>query len=203
MKNLVRVLSMTVAALAISVSAQAQYKKVQSPRASEPSYRGVAQYNGAGAYTHEIQTYSTNGGFQSGKLCKDCKSGTALVLGGSYLWTWQHNLQFGGDVRIETLSDGMSPSGKSTTGIDLVALAVYNFDSDFKNSFYAKGGLGVYSVYDNNYDREGKFGLQIGGGKRFEIFNNVAFTPELNLIQRGDLDVLIQIKMINLSIMFN
>jgi hypothetical protein len=150
---------------------------------------------------HEIQTYSTRGAFESGKACKNCDSGTVIDVGGAYLYTLDSKLQVGGDARLRSLSKEASGVGKSVTVIDLIGIGVFNFQPDFDNAFYAKGGIGLYAVLnDNGTDYENKLGLQIGGGKRFPLFSNVTYNPELNLIKRGDIDFGIEIKLINLGI---
>lgn len=150
---------------------------------------------------HEIQTYSTRGGFITGKECKDCSSGSVIDIGGAYLYTLDSKLQVGGDARLQSLSKEFSRSGKSATLIELIGIGVYNFQSDFDNAFYAKGGIGLYSALnDAGTDYENKLGLQIGGGKRFPLFSNITYNPELNLIKRGDIDFAIEIKLINLGI---
>ncbi|MNJ99885.1 hypothetical protein D3C87_176660 [compost metagenome] len=211
MKNLVRVLSAAVVALAVSVSAQAQSKNAPGTKVAKPSsyqdstpYRGVAQYGGGGSFTHEIQTYSTRGGFVAGKACKDCETGTTIDIGASYLHYWQNNVQFGADVRLQSLSQEVAVGGSSATLIDIIGLAVYNFDPNLSNSFYAKGGIGLYSVVQDDLSGyENKFGLQVGGGKRFPIFGNITYSPELNLVKRGDIDFAIELKLINLGISWN
>lgn len=104
----------------------------------------------ASNYTHELNTNLTRGLFQSGKACKNCDSGSSLDVGGSYLYSWSGLIQLGAEGRLRLLSKETSGSGDSETLFDLVGVGVYNFSSDFKNSLYAKGGIGFYAVIDDD-----------------------------------------------------
>lgn len=205
MTNMIRLLAMT-AVLSFAFNAQAQTRNrnrtTTAPEARTTTVPETRSYaTRGGSFVHEIQTYGTSGAFLSGKQCKNCDSGTTIIVGASYLYTLQDNIQVGGDGALRILSKEVSGVGKSVTTLEAIGIGVFNFDSDFANAFYAKGGIGLYSVLnDTASDYENKLGLQIGGGKRFPLFSNVTYNPEINLIKKGDIDFMIEIKLINLGI---
>lgn len=187
-----KIMSILALVLAFSMSAEAQRRNVSSQG-----------WGPSGSYKHEITTNLTRGTFESGKACKDCSSGSTMDLGASYLRNWEKNIQFGGMARLRMLSEDTSGTGSSETLLDLAAIGVYNLDSDFRNSIFAKGGLGLFaSPKDNGNGFENKLGLFIGAGKRFSIFENVTYTPELRLVKIGDIDLGIQIDLVNFSIVW-
>ncbi|WP_374075456.1 hypothetical protein [Bdellovibrio bacteriovorus] len=197
-----KLITIAALALAFTVSAQAKTpgtKVSKSPASAERSYASTSSYGGS--FTHEITTNLTRGVFQSGKNCKDCDTGTIIDIGGSYLRYWKDNMQYGVEARLQNLSKEASGVGKSVTRIDLLGVGTYNLTSDLANAIYAKAGVGLYSVVnDDGDDYENKFGFFVGAGKRFSWLNNVSYTPELRLVKRGDIDIAIQIDLLNFSI---
>lgn len=185
-------------ALLFTTTSQAQYKapptKKYPPRA--PS--------AIGAYTNELMTNLTGAQLFLGKECKDCASGSRFILDISYLHTWKDNMQYGGEAGMRILSKEYSGTGDSETLFDLVGVGVYNLESDFANSLYAKAGVGFYATpKENRTDGyETKLGMFIGAGKRFEFLRNVTYTPEFRFIKRGDIDFGMEFNVINFSIVW-
>lgn len=162
-------------------------------------HRGPAATGGD--FTNEIATNLTNGYFTSEKACKDCSTGSVLDLSGSYLRFLQDGFQVGGEARIRSLSKEVSGTGDSQTLLDIAAVGAYNFQSDLRNSVYAKAGIGIFSALKNDRsDYENKLGVFIGAGKRFDLFPAVTYTPELRLVKKGDIDVGIELALLNFSI---
>lgn len=195
----------------LSVVGVAAPKKIPGTKISKPSMEekvytstsGTASLFSSG-FRHELMTSLTRGSFVSGKECKNCDTGTIIDVSGSYLRSWKETLQYGVEARLLNLSKEASGTGKSATRFDILGIGAYNLSSDFKNSLYAKAGVGLYSVLkDDGSDYENKFGLFIGVGKRFEWLNNLTYTPELRLVKRGDIDFAIQIDVLNFSIYWN
>lgn len=164
--------------------------------------------NAMGSYTHEIMTNLSGAMFQSGERCdgEGCDSGTELNFAGSYLHTWQNRIQVGGEGRFILASEEVSGTGANETRIEALGIGAYNFDSDFGNSFFVKGGIGLYSVFVNNVGRadeyENQLGFFGGVGKRFNWLGNVSYSPEVRLVKRGNLNLGIDIHLINLSIVW-
>lgn len=157
----------------------------------------------AGSYMNEITTNATGGLFFSGKQCKDCSSGSNLSLGVGYLTTLDNQIQVGGEGRLRILSKETSGTGDSETLFDIVGVGVWNMTTDFANAIFAKGGIGLYAVpKDDLSGYENKIGFFVGGGKRFTWFTNVAYSPELRLIKKGDIDLGIEVHIINFSIIW-
>ncbi|UOF00919.1 hypothetical protein [Bdellovibrio reynosensis] len=205
----------TIAALvlAFTVSAQAQKRtkapgtRVSKQTQTERSYTTTSNnsYSYGGSFTHEIffnLTGSRSGGsYLSFKEHKDGDTATVLDVGGTYLRYWKDNMQYGVEARFRSLSKEASASQKSATLFDALGVGVYNLNSDLDDSIYAKAGFGLYSVLNDDGDGyENKFGFFLGAGKRFALFNNVAYAPELRLVKRGDIDMAIQIDFLNASL---
>jgi hypothetical protein len=177
-----------------------QYAKTGSDySSSSPSYSSY------GAPQNEITTYLTRGAFVSEKSCKDCDTGTTIDLGVAYNYYVKDGWQVGGEARIQLLSEEVPAAlGSSRTLIDLVGVGTYNFQSDLKSSFFAKAGVGLYSVPNDDLDGyETQFGFFLGGGKRFQIMDSITYTPELRLVKRGEIDMGIEIALINFSLFWN
>lgn len=206
MTNMIRFIVAAAVALSFSATAQAKPKnsgtKTEKPSFSEESpTRTIAQYS-AGGFTHEIDTFFTRGVFEVGENCKDCDSGTNLAVGASYLHYLKDGFQVGFEAGIQMLSDEYSVTGDSETLFTIVGIGVMNFQSDVKNSFYGKAGVGIYPVIDGT-EYENQFGFQAGLGKRFALWNNVTYKPEFNLMKRGDLDLGFEIRVLNFGISFD
>jgi hypothetical protein len=155
----------------------------------------------AAAYSSEITTSATGGVFFSGKRCKDCESGSDLVLGLGYLHTLTGDVQVGGEGTLRMLSKYSSGTGDSETLFDIVGVGAWNFSHDFANAIFAKAGIGLYSVIkDDRAGYENKLGFFIGGGKRWMWLNNVAYSPEVRLVKKGDIDLGFEIQVINFSL---
>lgn len=191
-----KLIALVTVALALSTSAFAQTRRTTT---SNTYFRGPA----AASYNSEITTNLTGGEFFSGKDCKNCDSGSTLVLGAGFLHTLDSNIQIGGEGAFRMLSKTRSGTGDSETLFDIVGVGAWNFTSDFANSIFAKAGIGLYSVLkDDNSGYENKLGFFIGGGKRFQWLNNVSYSPELRLAKKGDIDMGIEIHVLNFSIVW-
>lgn len=147
-------------------------------------------------FQNEVLVNFSTGEFISQKACSDCSSTTTFTFFGSYLHHLKDNFQLGGEGGITSTSN--------TTFFDLAAVGTYNLANDFRNSIYAKVGLGLASVSGSaGSGSETKIGFFIGGGKRFAIFNNLTYSPELRIVKKGDLDVGFQATFFNLSVYWN
>ncbi|QLY25011.1 hypothetical protein [Bdellovibrio sp. KM01] len=151
---------------------------------------------------NEVTTNLTTGYFFSGERCKDCDSGSDLTVNVSYLRYLTDGWQVGGEGGLQLLSKQFSGTGSSETLITLVGIGAYNFQSDIKTSMYAKAGVGLYPVLDGT-SYKSQLGFFIGGGKRFQIFNSITYTPEVRLEKHGDLDMGISIAFLNFSLFWN
>lgn len=154
-------------------------------------------------FLNEVLTNFTSGGFTSSKPCKNCDSSTEFGVNASYLrflpGYLNDKLQIGAEGGIASVS----AYGNSNTNINLLGVGVFNIDNDFKNSIFVKAGLGLYTVQATGTSTETKFGLFVGGGKRFAWLNNVTFSPELRIVKKGDLDIGFEANLLNFSIYWN
>ncbi|MBC7371855.1 MAG: hypothetical protein H7326_09830 [Bdellovibrionaceae bacterium] len=197
MKTLIK--NIFAAALVISA---ASYAHAQRGGGRPSGYTSPPSYGSSVSFGHqnEIITNFTNGSLFSGKRTKNGSAVTDADLGVKYLRTVNSNIQAGGQVRLQTV--GNTPSH---TDFTVLGIGVYNFDLDFKQAFFAEGGVGIYPVFNDDpavRNWENKFGLYIAGGKRFPIWERVSFIPTIALVKKGDVDFAIDIQFLNFSIMF-
>lgn len=168
---------------------------------SRGGYYSGSSYGSSISYANEneIITNFTHGSLVTGKATTDSPTRTVITIAGGYLRTVNANVQAGAQAQIQSYSGG----GDSETLLTLVGLGVYNFDTNFKQSFFVQGGLGIYPVLKSDgTGHESKFGFLVGGGKRFPIWGNVNYIPTASLVKKGDLDIGFDIQFLNFSIMF-
>lgn len=110
----------------------------------------------------------------------------------------QNNIQAGAELRMVNASGGP----KSSSYFEVAAFGVYNFTSILKDTFYAKGGLGLFNTINTKGDNENKFGFFAGGGKRIPLWNQITYSPEARLWKVGDQDITFSIYFLNLSLFF-
>jgi hypothetical protein len=175
-------------------------KDIVSQQAAAPIT--IAAHSGY-AFQNEILTNFTSGGFTSSSPCKDCKSTTDIGVNLSYLYFLPGYLQNKLQVGAEGGLGSVSVNGNSNTNFTLLGIGAYNLENDFKNSIFFKAGLGLYTVQGTGMGTESKFGLFLGGGKRFAWLNNVTLSPEARLVKKGDLDIGFEFNIINFSIYWN
>ena len=200
------------AATIVIASASTVYAQYGTRPGSPGSSSGSGYYTGSSSYGSSVSFGSqneiimfmprgeTHGYLWSGKECKDCEGGTTIQIGANYLRTINANIQAGAQVQIVSTNGG---GLDSQTLLTLVALGVYNFETNFKEAFFAQGGLGIYPVLkDDRRGFESKFGILIGAGKRFPLWGNVNYIPSVSLVKRGDLDFAFDIEFLNFSVMF-
>lgn len=195
MKTFVKKLVLAGFVVVLSSVASAQGRRTYTPGTN--SYGSSLAYG----YNNEILTNFTSGSIITEKPCNNsnyprtCKSSTAIVLEGAYLHTVTSEIQAGARVIVNNTGDD--------TLFTLLALGVYNFDTDFKNAFFAQGGLGIYPVLKNDLSAyESKIGFFIGAGKRFPIWDRINYIPSLSMVKKGDLDFGFDIQFLAFSFMF-
>jgi len=188
------------AASVIIVSTSTVYAQYGGSHSSGGYYSGSTYGSSVSyGYNNEIITNFTSGHLWSGKPCSRCDSGTDINVEGRYLRTLNSNVQVGGDVDIHSVSGGY---GESETMLSLVGIGVYNFDTNFKQAFFAEGGIGIYPVPNDKGTHDSKFGFFVGGGKRFPLWDRISYIPTLDLVKKGDLDIAFDIEFLNFSFMF-
>ena len=200
------IVSVVVAAAAFTSVASAKTKSfgTQTAKAGSDYTTTSPSYSAYGAPQNEITTFLTRGLFTSEKACKDCSTGSTIDLGAAYNYYLKDGFQVGGEGRLQILSKEDSGTGSSETLITLVGVGTYNFQSDLKNAFFAKAGVGLYPLIKNSGDGyENKFGLFVGGGKRIQLMDSITYSPEIRLVKKGDIDMGIEIALINFSLFWN
>lgn len=110
----------------------------------------------------------------------------------------QNNIQAGGELRFVNESGGPN----SSSYFEVAAFGVYNLTSILKDTFYVKGGLGLFNTINNKGDNENKFGFFAGGGKRIPLWNQITYSPEARIWKVGSQDITFSIYFLNLSLFF-
>lgn len=189
-------IALMIALIALPLMTQAQQRRAAPTKKTAPSTYSSPSYStysySSSSYENEIQAGLTVGTYTS----QDSIS--SLQVRGSYARLIQPQLQLGAEASLSSVSG----SGASSSTFAGFGFANYNFDTDLTEAFYAKGGLGIFSISDNNGDNESKFGFMLGGGKRFPLWDRILYNPEVRLFKVGDLDPYFEILFLNLSIHF-
>lgn len=203
MKTWIRILSLVATALTLSSMALTSTGFAQTRRSSTSNYSpGTSAYGSSIAYgySNEFITNFTSGSIVSEKQCNGpgCKTYTGITLQGTYLHTMNSNVQAGAFAKIYKPYDD--------TLFTLVGLGVYNLTTDFKNSIFFMGGLGIYPVLRSDSSTgstwENKLGFTLGAGKRFPIWDRINYIPSVSIFKKGDLDFGFDLEFLNFSIMF-
>jgi hypothetical protein len=145
----------------------------------------------------EIQTAFSTGSYVTDRV--GTNNLTVLTVMGSWARFVKPKIQAGGEIKFISASG----AGSSSSNFDVVGFGTYNFDDDIHNSFYAKGGLGLFAIppaSGNGF--ENKFGFMVAGGKRFPLWERIQYSPEVRIYKKGDLDMYVDIYFLNLSLMF-
>jgi len=192
-----------VSAIALSVTAQAQTKKTvpAAPPARKmvtPAYQAPAtvqttSWVGHSSFQNEVDVNLSGGYLYSYK--RNSKSYTDLNVYGTYSYDLgQNNVQVGADVGLQTFD--------SSTYLTLVATGTYNIDPNYADSIFFKGGLGLFPVLKDG-DVKNEFGLYVGAGKRFKIWDHVNYKPMLMIAKISDLDAEFRLLFLNISVNWN
>jgi|GEM_PF-5242265 len=154
----------------------------------------VAAYRGASpSYLNELQVNDTHGYFKQYKSGNESVS--LLEISGSYLRLIKPQIQVGGGVLLH------SATGNSYN--EFWGQGIYNMDSNLAHAFYGVAAVGMFNTVNNRGLNESKFGFYLGAGKRFPLWGNVNYAPELRLANRGDGNLNLDIYFIKLSVFWN
>lgn len=117
--------------------------------------------------------------------------------------TYSRELQDQLQLLIEAGISSYPDDDSSTTIFTAMGGVTYNFDWKPKNSFFVQAAAGLRPAFDEDDGEYGsKFSFFVGGGKRIEIWNNIALKPLARLMKNGDQDMSILIMPFNVSMMF-
>lgn len=144
-------------------------------------------------FEYELQTMLSSGGFHTYKQGSDTL--TVIDAGVSLSKVIKNNIQAGGEVHIYN-----SSGGTSSSYLEFMGFGVYNFDTDLKQSVYAKAGVGMLNVVGTK-GNESKLGLMIGGGKRMLVLEKFTYNPEAR-ITMVDGTTRIDILLLNFALLF-
>ena len=184
--------------LLIAVSSPAQQRKVTpAPKMVTPSYQQPTTYSWSNGFTHEFDLNLSSGYFKSYKL--GSKSITDFSIYAVYSYDFMSQIQLGADIGFGSFD--------SQSRFTLAATGTYNFNTDYSNAFFAKGGLGLYPVTKisnaGTIENKNELGVYIAGGKRFKIWDHVNYKPGISIQKVGDVDPEITIQFLNISLNTN
>jgi len=166
---------LTIFTLVFSANALAQKKGgVKHPVTSTPAPAPVQQSYYAD-FDWELQTMNTGGGISSFKAGGE--TNTVIEAGVAVTKVIRSNIQAGVEASFYNQS-----GGGGSSYFQILGIGVYNFDNNLKDSFFAKGGLGMLNVINDKFKNESKIGFMVGAGKRIPLMDKVAYTPEGRLI---------------------
>ncbi|OYZ23456.1 MAG: hypothetical protein B7Y39_04695 [Bdellovibrio sp. 28-41-41] len=175
MKSAVQVL--TIFTLVFSANAFAQKKAgAKHPVTPTPAQAPApVQQSYYADFDWELQTMNTGGGISSFKAGGE--TNTVIEAGAAVTKVIRSNIQAGVEANFYNQS-----GGGGSSYFQILGIGVYNFDNNLKDSFYAKGGLGMLNVINDKFKNESKIGFMVGAGKRILLMDKVAYTPEGRLI---------------------
>jgi hypothetical protein len=188
MKNLILV-AIAASALISSVSVAQQRRTTVTRSSSTTTYMGGES---------EVQVGVIGNGKLTSQKPKDGSTTTVIDARGSYAFHLQDQIQVGGEVGFFSTSGGTT----SASYVELLGFGTFNFDPNIAESFYVKGGAGLFGVPKVNGEYENKFGLFAGVGARFPMWGSLAYNPEARLLKKGDLDISFEIIFLQASVMF-
>ncbi len=167
--------------------------KPSRPSSSTPSSAAMNSWSSEEEY--EAQSSLSNGYYQTTKVGNTNVS--VLDASVSLAKLIKNNIQAGAEVHFRNAS-GIS----SGSYFEVVGFGVYNLTSLIKDTFYVKGGAGMYNTINDRGDNESKFGFFVGGGKRIPLWSQITYSPEARLHKIGSQDFTFSIYFINLSLFF-
>lgn len=180
----------------LAFTAQAQQRKAApAPKMVTPSYeQPTTTYSWSNGFTHELDVNLSSGYLRSYK--SGSKSITDFNVFASYSYDFRSSIQLGADIGFSSFD--------SESRFTLAGTGTYNFDSDYSNAFFAKGGVGLYPVTKTSstgkLENKNEIGIYIAGGKRFKIWDHVNYKPGISVQKVSDNDAEFTIQFFNISL---
>ncbi len=145
---------------------------------------------------YEIQSSLSGGQYDATK--SGTTSVTALNAKLSIAKLIKNNIQGGAELSFYNESGG----AVSRSYFQIAGFGVYNLTSILKDTYYVKGGLGLFNTINDTGKDESKFGFFAGGGKRIPLWNQITYSPEARIWKIGSQDMTFSIYFLNLSLFF-
>lgn len=125
---------------------------------------------------------------------------SVITIYGAYNHDWKDTLQWGFEGGLLPYPDA---GGDTKSLFAALGTVTYNLDSNFRNSFFAQGGVGMYPAFDED-DGEFKsaFTFFAGFGKRIEVWGKINYKPYVRIWKKGDEDMSFEIQALNFSIFY-
>ncbi len=193
------VVALTASVLFGVFSAEAQTRK-RAPKSDEfyGTYSGSRSVASA-SEPWELNLSDTFGAYRSFQPRKEADTISYLAMRGSLARWIQPQIQAGGEIAFLSESGG----DDSISYFEVIGFGTYNFDYDIHESFYVKGGLGLYAVLkERSNEYENQVGFFAGAGKRFYLWNKIHYSPEMRFTKKGSLNIELELSFVSFSVMF-
>ena len=187
MKSIVTILCVMLAGFA-----QAQYKKTQVMAKAPVSFASTVQNEVDLTMTGlSIRSYEGTGGDKN----------TDINFYGGYHRDWQNNMQWGAEAGLLSYPDG----NDSKTLVAAMGMLTYNLDSNYRDAFFAQGGIGLHPAWDEEGvggEYKSAFSFTGSFGKRMEVWGKINYKPYVRIAKYGDEDISFEIQALNFSIFY-
>ncbi|MFN8845533.1 MAG: hypothetical protein ACK5V3_02605 [Bdellovibrionales bacterium] len=178
-----------VVSLVLAFTAQAQLKKSAAP------------ISFASSTTHEVELTVGQISLISAENPSNGDRETNITIYGAYNKDWQNNMQWGFEGGILPLPDGAD----TKSVLAAMGTVTYNLDSNYRNSFFGIGGVGLYPAWDKDGtggEYKSAFSLFAGFGKRIEMWGKINYKPYIRVWKKGEEDMSFEIQALNFSIFY-
>ncbi len=140
------------------------------------------------SFSNELMISSTHGYYSS-------KGSTSVMdIQADYLRVLTTEWQVGGGAHI------FSATGSNY--VEFWGEGRYNLSANIVDSFYGLAGAGFYNDISGGKN-ENKFGFFLGVGKRFQLWHQLNYSPEIRLKKVGSLYMEFIVSFINFSAFWN
>lgn len=195
MKNISSVFVLLSLSLALTPFSFAKGKPSGSTQKPASSLISPVQDSYLAGFDYELQTALSRSEISTYK--QGSASLTQIEAQVSLSKVIKNNIQAGGEVHLNNLSGG----GYSSNYLEAMGFGVYNFDTDLKESLYAKAGIGIQNVVNDKGGNEAKVGIMVGGGKRIRLLEKFTYNPEARIVLVAG-ETRVNILLLNFSLLF-
>ena len=156
-----------------------------------------ASYSFASTTQHEVVLSPSRIAVES---YEERETRTDITVYGAYNYHFKDTMQLGFEGGI---LPGTDSRGKSKAVMAAMGVFTYNFESNFRDSFFAQGGIGLYPAYDkDDGDKSSELSFFGGFGKRWEMWGKINYMPYLRVWKRGDENARFEFQLLNFSIFY-
>lgn len=159
-----------------------------------------ASYSYNSNYKYEADLNLSRGAVHSYKVGSD--SLTDIDARAAFHYTLQNHMQVGGEGGLVSITGVSGTKRETKTFLELMGVFTYNLSADHKDSFFGRVGAGLAPAADKYGQYDNKFSYFFDAGKRFAVWDHVAYKPLLRIAKYGDQDIEFLILALNVSLSF-